>query len=94
MHLLPQLGVRSSAADLSVKSRHKNMFVQVLHDRCNHLDLKYLQVLYRYSVGLKIEQPADYIYCISVESGTAVTSRLCQNAFADLCCNIPPVRGS
>lgn len=54
MHLLPQLRVRSSSADLSVKSKHskKNVHTNTLIP-FNYFILQYNTRLFKYSMGLK-----------------------------------------
>lgn len=93
MHLLPQLRVRSSAADLSVKSKHSKKHVHtsaLIPFNC--IILQYNTGLFMHSMGLK-KHLLDCIYCIS-EKWDSCDEPLCQNAFADLCCNILTVRDS
>lgn len=78
MHLLPQMRVRSSAADPSVKrNTRSHVYFYV------HFDLKYLQVQYRYDEQLKIEHLVDYVHCISRKwdscDGLAVSEHVCRS---------------
>lgn len=77
MHLLPQLRVRSSAADLSVKSKHSKKHVHTsTMIPFNCIILQCNTGLFMHSMGLKKQHLLDYtVFTVYLKNGTAMMSR-------------------